>query len=93
MKVSQVKWSGIPISLRIFQFVVIYTVKGFDVVNKAEMDVFLELSWLFDDPMDVDNMISGSTAISKCSLNIFKFTVHILLKIGLENFKHYFTSR
>ena len=70
--------SGIPISFRIFQCVVIYTVKGFGVVNKAEIDVFLELSCFFDDPADVGNLISGSSAFSKSSLNIWKFMVHIL---------------
>ena len=74
------------------QFVVIHTVKGFGIVNKAEIDVFLELSCFFDDPSDVDNLISGSSAFSKFSLNIWKFTVHILLKPGLQNFEHYFTS-
>ena len=74
------------------QFVVIHTVKGFDVVNKAEMDVFLELSCVLDDPTDVGNLISGSSAFSKSSLNIWKFMVHILLKPGLENFEHYFVS-
>jgi len=74
------------------QLVVIHTVKGFDIVNKAEVDVFLEISCFFDDPMDVGNLISGSSAFSKTSLNIWKFTVHILLKPGLENFEHYFTS-
>ena len=74
------------------QFIVIHTVKGFGIVNKAEIDVFLELSCFFDDPADVGNLISGSSAFSKTSLNIWKFTVHILLKPGLENFKHYFTS-
>ena len=73
------------------QFVLIYTVKGFDIVNKAEIDVFLELSCFFDDPADVGNLISGSSAFSKTSLNIWKFTVHILLKPGLENFEYYFT--
>ena len=68
------------------QFIVIYTVKGFGVVNKAEVDVFLELSRFFDDPANVGNLISGSSAFSKASLNIWKFTVHILLKSGLENF-------
>ena len=72
------------------QFVVIHTVKGFGVVNKA--DVFLELSCFFDDPTDVHNLISGSSAFSKSSLNIWKFLVHILLKSGLENFEHYFAS-
>ena len=74
------------------QFVVIHTVKGFGVVNKAEVDIFLELSCFLDDPMDVGNLISGSSAFSKSSLNNWKLTVHILLKPGLENFEHYFTS-
>ena len=73
-------------------FVVIHTVKGFGVVNKAEVDVFLELSCFFDDQVDVGNLISGSSAFSKTSLNIWKFTAHVLLKPGLENFEHYFTS-
>ena len=68
-------------------FVVIHTVKGFGIVNKAEIDVFLELSGFFDDPVDVGNLISGFSAFSKTSLNIRKFTVHILLKPGLENFE------
>ena len=87
----QVRWSGIPISFRIFQFIVIHTVKGFGIVNKAEIDVFLELSCFFDDPMDVGNLISGSCAFSKSSLNIWKFTVQVLLKPGLE-FWAYFAS-
>ena len=74
------------------QFIVIHTVKGFDIVNKAEIDVFLELLCFFADPADVGNLISGSSAFSKSSLNIWKFTVHVLLKPGLENFEHYFTS-
>ena len=74
------------------QFVVIHTVKGFIVVNEAEVRVFLELSCLFDDTMDAGNLISSSSAFSKSSLNIWKFTIHILLKPGLENFEHYFTS-
>ena len=74
------------------QFIVIHTVKGFGIVNKEEIDVFLELSCFFDDPLDVGNLISGFSAFSKTSLNIRKFTVHILLKPGLENFEHYFTS-
>ena len=74
------------------QFVVIHTVEGFGVVNKAEVDVTLELHWFFDDPMDVGNLISSSSAFSKTSLNIWKFTVYVLLKPGLENFEHYFTS-
>ena len=81
-----------PISFRILQFLVIHTVKGFGIVNKAEIDVFLELSCFFDDSADVGNLISGSSAFSKTSLNIRKFTVHTLLKPGLENFEHYFTS-
>ena len=74
------------------QFIVIYTVKGFGIVNKAEIDVFLELSCFLDDPADVGNLISGSSAFSKTSLNIWKFMVHVLLKPGLENIEHYFTS-
>ena len=74
------------------QLIVIHTVKGFGVVNKAEVDVFLELSCFFHDPADVGNLLSGSSAFSKTSLNIRKFTVHVLLKPGLENFEHYFTS-
>ena len=70
----------------------IHTIKGFGVVNKAEVDVFLELSCFFDDPVDVGNLISGSSAFSKSSLNIWKFVVHVLLKCGLENFECYFTS-
>ena len=74
------------------QFVVIHTVKGFGIVNKAEVDIFLELSGVFDNPADVGNLISGSSAFSKTSLNIWKFMVHILLKSGLENFENYFDS-
>ena len=74
------------------QFVVIYTVKGFRVINKAEVDVLLEFSRFFDDPKDVGNLISGSSAFSKSSLNIWKLTVNVLLKPGLENFEHYFAS-
>ena len=74
------------------QFTVIHTVEGFGVVNKAEIDVFLELSCFFNDPADIGNLISGSSAISKTSLDIWKFTVHILLKPGLENFERYFAS-
>ena len=73
-------------------FVAIRRVKGFGIVNKAEIDVFLELSCFFDDAVDVGNLISGSSAFSKTSLNIWKFTVHVLLKPGLENFEHYFAS-
>ena len=77
-----------PISKNFPQFIVIHTGEGFGVVNKAEIDVFLELSSFFDDPTDVGNLISGSSAFSKTSLNIWKFMVHILLKPDLENFKH-----
>ena len=70
----------------------IHTVKGFGIVNKQEVDVFLELSCFFDNLVDVGNLISGSSAFSKSSLNIWKFSVHVLLKPGLENFEHYFTS-
>ena len=73
-------------------FVVIHTVKGFSIVNEAEIDVFLELSCFFDDPADVGNLISGSSAFSESSLNIWNFSVHVLLKLSLENFEHYFTS-
>ena len=72
------------------QFIVIHTVKGFHVVNKAEVDVFLELSCFFYDPTDVGNMISTSSAFSKSSLDIWKFTIQVLLKLGLENFEYYF---
>ena len=74
------------------QFLVIHTVKGFGIVNKAEIDVFLELSCFFHDLADVGNLISGSSACSKTSLNIWKFSVHVLLKPGLDNFEHYFTT-
>ena len=74
------------------KFVVIHTVKGFSTVKEAEVDVFLELSCFFYDPADVGSLISGSSAFSKSSLNIWKFTVHVVLKPGLENFEHYFAS-
>ena len=74
------------------QFLVIHTVKGLGIVNKAEVDVFLELSCFLDDAMDVGNLISGSSAFSKSSLNIWKFMVHVLLKPSLENFEHCFAS-
>ena len=74
------------------QFIVIHTDKGFGIVNKAEIDAFLKLSCFFDDPVDVGNLISGSSAFSTISLNIWKFMVHIFLKPGLENFEHYFIS-
>ena len=75
------------------QFIVIHIVKGFGIVNKAELEVFLELSQFFHDPADVEILISGSSAFSKASLKVRKFMVHVLLKPGLENFEHYFTSR
>ena len=74
------------------QLIVIHTVKSFGIVIKTDIDVFLELSCFFDGPADVGNLISGSSAFSKTSLNIWKFTVHVLLKLGLENFEHYFTT-
>ena len=74
------------------QFVVIHTVNGFGIGNKAKVDVFQELSCFFNDPVDVGNLISGSSAFSKTTLNIWKFTVHVLLRPGLENFEHYFAS-
>ena len=90
-KAGQVVWY--PHLFKNFpQFVVIHIVKGFGVVNKAEVDVFLELSCFFYDPMDVHNSISGSSAFSKSTLNIWKFSVHVLLKPILENFEHYFAS-
>ena len=88
----QVRWSGIPTSWRIFQIVVIYTVKSFGLINKAEIDVFLEFSCFFNDLAYVGNLISGSSAFSKSSLNIWKFIVHALLKPCLENFEYYFAS-
>ena len=84
--------SGVPISFRIFHSLLWSTQSKTGIVNKAEKDVFLKLSCFFDDPTDVGNLISGSSAFSKSSLNIWKFTVHVLLKHGLENFEHYFTS-
>ena len=74
------------------QFVVIHTVKDFGIVNEVKVDVFLELSSFFNDPMDVGNLISGSSAFSRSSLNIWKFSVHVLLKPGLENFEHHFAN-
>ena len=88
---GQVVWYS-HLSQNFPQFIVIHTVKGFGVVNKAEINVFLELSSFFHDLADVGNLISGSSAFSKTSLNIWKFTVHIFLNPGLENFEHYFTS-
>ena len=89
---GQVRWSGIPISKNFPQFVVIHTIKGFGIVKKAKVDVSLEFSCFLDDPEDVGSLISGSSSFSKPSLNIWKFMVHKLLKPGLENFEHYFTS-
>ena len=88
----QIRWSGIPISWRIFQSVVIHTAEGFSIVSEAKVDVFLEFSCFFYDPVDVSNLISGSSAFSKSSLNIWKFSVQVLLKPSLENFEHYFAS-
>ena len=82
----QVRWSDIPISLRPFQFALFHIVESFNIVSEAEVDVFLECSCFFYDPTDVDNLISGSSAFSKSSLNIWKFSVHILLKPGLEKY-------
>ena len=88
----QGRWSGIPISWRIFHsFLWSTQVQGFGIVNKEKIDVFLEFSCFFDDPLDVGNLISGSPAFSKTNLSIWNFKVHILLKPGLENFDHYFT--
>ena len=83
---------GIPISLRIFQFVVIHTVNGFSIVNEEEVDVFLELSCFFNDPADICNLFSGSSVFSKCGLYIWKFLVHVLLKPRLNGFEHYVAS-
>ena len=74
------------------QFVVVHTVKGFGIVNKAEIDVFLEFAFFLDGPTDVGNLISGSSTFCKTTWNIWKFMVHVLLKPGLENFEHYFHS-
>ena len=88
----QVRWSGIPNSFRMFQFFGIHTVKGFGIVNKAAADIFLAFSCFFYDPTDVGNLISDSSAFSKSSLNTWKFSVHVVLKPSLENFKHYFAA-
>ena len=88
----QVRWSDIPISWRIFQFVVIHTVEGVGIVNEAVVDVFLKFSCFFYHPVDVGDVIFGSSAFSKASLSTWKFSVHILLKPSLENFEHYFVS-
>ena len=89
---GQVRWSGIPISFRMFQFVVIHTVKGFGIVNKKEVDVSLELSCFFDDLCMLAIWFLVPLAFSKSSLNIWKFMVHVLLKPGLKNFEYYFAS-
>ena len=89
---KKVGWSGIPMSWRILQFVMIHTVKGFSVVNEAKLDVFLEFSCFIHDPTDVGNLISCSSAFSKSSLSIWKFLVHILLKPSLEDFEHDLTN-
>ena len=86
------RWSDIPISNIFLQFVVIHTVKGFSIVNEAEMDVFVEFSCFFSDATDVGNLISGSSAFSKSSLYVWKFLIYRLLKPSLENFEHYLTS-
>ena len=88
----QVRWSGIPISFRIFHSLLWNRVKGFGIVNKAEIHVFLEISCFFDDPVDVGNLISVSSSFSKTSLNIWKFMVHIITEAWVENFERYFTS-
>ena len=88
---GQVVWYS-QLFKNLLQFIVIHTVKGFDIVNKGEVDVFLEFSCFLHDPMDVGVLIPGSSAFSKSSLSIWKFLVHILLKSGLENFEHYFAS-
>ena len=89
---KQVGWSGIPISFRIFHSLLWSTVKGFSIVSEAEVGVFLEFSSFFCDPADVGNVISGSSAFSQFSLDIWEFLVHVLLKSSLENFEHYFAS-
>ena len=90
-KAGQILWYS-HLFKNFLQFVVIHTVKGFGIVNKAEVDISLELPCFFDDSADVGNLISGSSAFSKTSLNIWKFTVHVPLKPGLKNFEHYFAS-
>ena len=90
-KAGQVVWYSYHLK-NFPQFIVIYTVKGFGTINKAKVDILLELSCFFNDPTDDGNLIFGSSAFSKSSLNIWRFTVHLLLKPGLENFEHYFAS-
>ena len=88
----QVMWSNIPISFRIFQFVLIHTVKGISILNEAEVDGFLKFPCFFYDPMDIGHLIPGSSAVSKSSLYIWKFLVYILLKASLKDFEHSFAS-
>ena len=88
----QVMWSDIPISLRILQFVVIHTVKGFSIVSETEVDISLKFPCFFYDPTDDGNLISGSSAFSKSKLHIWKFFVHVLLKLSLKDFEHYLAS-
>ena len=88
----QVRWSGTSVSLRVFQFAIIHTVEGFSVVNETEVDVFLEFPCYLCDPANVANLVSGSSAFSKPSLNIWRFLVHIILKPSVQDFKHNLTS-
>ena len=88
---SQVVWYS-HLFKNFSQFVVVHILKVFSIVSRAEIDIYLDVSWFFNDPTDVDNLISGSSAFSKSSLNIWKLMVHVLLKPGLENFEHYITS-
>ena len=90
--IALTSWTFVCKVMNFPQLILVHTVKGFGIVNKAEIDVFLELSCFFNDPADVGKLISGSSAFSKTSLNIWKFTVHVLLELGLENFEYYFTS-
>ena len=89
---GQLRWSGIPISLSVSQFVVIHTVKGFSLVNEIEVDAFLEFPCFLYDPVNVGNLISGYSAFSEPSLNMWKFLIHIMLKPSLEDFQHDLTS-
>ena len=89
---KQIKWSGIPISKNFLQFVVIHIVKGFPLVNETEVDVFLEFLCFLYDSANVGNLISGSSAFSKPSLDIWKFLVHVLLKPNVKDFEHNFAS-
>ena len=88
----QLRWSGIPISLRAFQFIMVHTVKGFDIVDETEVNVFLEFPSFLYDPVNIGNLISGSSSFSKASFYIRKFLVHIMLKPSMQDFKHYHTS-